>query len=81
MSMTSRFSRDRTIIVGDLLTRQVFSGNKNINVPVYLTFASPTPVTIDYQTLDGTTPNAAAGGTDYVSKSGTLPMSWSGMLA
>src|SRR5207245_254124 len=61
-----------TIIVGDLMTRQAFSGNKNINLPVYLTFPSPTDITVNYLTLDGTGPNGAAGGADYKSANGTL---------
>ena len=53
------------IIVGDVMSRQAINGIKTVQVPVYLSFANPTPITINYSTVDTGT-NPAVAGTDYV---------------
>jgi subtilisin-like proprotein convertase family protein len=54
------------LVIGDLIGRQSITGtNPTYNVPVYLTFANPTPITLTYQTVNAGT-NPATPGTDYV---------------
>ncbi len=43
-----------------------------VNVPVTLTEASSSPITVHYQTNDGPGPNPASNGVDYQATSGTL---------
>jgi len=60
------------IIIGDAIERQGNTGNnKPVNVPIYLTFANPSPITLNIQTAPGGPNPTAVAGTDYQAVSAT----------